>query len=190
MEMLEWFYLDFMKQDVLGELPPVIGVIKIDLLGLYKFVDDLGGYMNVSLDNKWNEIAKLLGLAQENQEAVKECYKEYIGMVKIYYEEAKSEAVEKARKGSARRERLRRIMSKLRATLIGQQTTMEKNTHQAVTTLLSSLEEKESRTMEAFNIQELGGRCRLLNVPWSLESGCLVVQLRYDLVERMLLMGD
>ncbi|GKC73692.1 hypothetical protein Tco_1119575 [Tanacetum coccineum] len=27
-------------------------------------------------------------------------------------------------------------------------------------------------------------------VPWSLESGCLVAQLRYDLVERMLLMGD
>ncbi|GJS84524.1 ARID DNA-binding domain-containing protein [Tanacetum coccineum] len=60
-----------------------------------KFVDNLGGYMNVSLDNKWNEIAKLLGLAQENQEAVKECYKEYIGMVKIYYEEAKRSKQEK-----------------------------------------------------------------------------------------------
>ncbi|GJU19028.1 bulb-type lectin domain-containing protein [Tanacetum coccineum] len=83
------------SQDVLGELPPVIGVIKIDLLGLYKFVDDLGGYMNVSLDNKWNEIAKLLGLAQENQEAVKECYKEYIGMAKRYYEGAKRSKQEK-----------------------------------------------------------------------------------------------
>ncbi|GJS42729.1 hypothetical protein Tco_0567772 [Tanacetum coccineum] len=61
MEMLEWFYLGYLGQDVLGDLPPVIGVIKI---------------------------AKLLGLAQENQEAVKECYKEYIGMVKVYYEEA------------------------------------------------------------------------------------------------------
>nr|GEU76764.1 ARID DNA-binding domain-containing protein [Tanacetum cinerariifolium] len=89
MEMLEWFYLGYLGQDVLGELPPVIGVIKVDLLGLYKFVDDLGGYMNVSFNNKWNEIAKLLGLAQENQEVVKECYKEFIGMVKIYYEEAK-----------------------------------------------------------------------------------------------------
>ncbi|GJQ89739.1 bulb-type lectin domain-containing protein [Tanacetum coccineum] len=88
MEMLEWFYLGYLGQDVLGDLPPVIGVIKVDLLGLYKFVDDLGGYMSVSLNNKWNEIAKLLGLAQENQEAVKECYKEYIGMVKVYYEEA------------------------------------------------------------------------------------------------------
>ncbi|GKE11179.1 ARID DNA-binding domain-containing protein [Tanacetum coccineum] len=88
MEMLEWFYLGYLGQDVLGDLPPVIGVIKVDLLGLYKFVDDLGGYMSVSLNNKWNEIAKLLGLAQKNQEAVKECYNEYIGMVKVYYEEA------------------------------------------------------------------------------------------------------
>nr|GFA40237.1 ARID DNA-binding domain-containing protein [Tanacetum cinerariifolium] len=88
-EMLEWFNLGFLGQDVLGELPPVIGVIKVDLLGLNKFVDDLGGYMNVSFNNKWNEIAKLLGLASEYQEAVKECYKEFIGMVKIYYEEAK-----------------------------------------------------------------------------------------------------
>nr|GEY89565.1 hypothetical protein [Tanacetum cinerariifolium] len=32
--------------------------------------------------------AKFLGLTQENQEAVKECYKEYIGMVKVHYEEA------------------------------------------------------------------------------------------------------
>ncbi|GJV82226.1 bulb-type lectin domain-containing protein [Tanacetum coccineum] len=53
------------SQDVLGELPPVIG------------------------------IAKLLGLAQENQEAVKECYKEYIGMAKRYYEGAKRTKQEK-----------------------------------------------------------------------------------------------
>nr|GEY49789.1 ARID DNA-binding domain-containing protein [Tanacetum cinerariifolium] len=79
----------YAMKDVLGELPSAIGVIKVDLLGLYKFMDDLGGYMNVSFTNKWNEIAKLLGLAQEYQEAVKECYKEFIGMVKIYYEEAK-----------------------------------------------------------------------------------------------------
>ncbi|GJY78213.1 hypothetical protein Tco_0484014 [Tanacetum coccineum] len=42
------------------------------------------------------EIAKLLGLAQENQEAVKECYKEYIGMVKVYYEEAQDSNAWKA----------------------------------------------------------------------------------------------
>ncbi|GJS39357.1 ARID DNA-binding domain-containing protein [Tanacetum coccineum] len=95
MEMLEWFYLGYLGQDVLGELPPVIGVTKVDLLGLYKFVDNLGGYMNVSFNNKWNEIAKLLGVTQENQDAIKECYKEYIGMAKIYYEEAKRTKQEK-----------------------------------------------------------------------------------------------
>nr|GFD11232.1 bulb-type lectin domain-containing protein [Tanacetum cinerariifolium] len=56
------------------------------------------GYMNVSFNNKWNEIAKLLGLAQENQEVVKECYKEFIGMVKIYYEEAKRSKQERSGK--------------------------------------------------------------------------------------------
>nr|GEY16138.1 bulb-type lectin domain-containing protein [Tanacetum cinerariifolium] len=88
-DMLEWFYLGFLGHDMLGELPPVIRVIKVDLLGLYKFVYDLGGYMNVSFNNKLNEVAKLVGLASKYQEAVKECYKEFIGMVKIYYEEAK-----------------------------------------------------------------------------------------------------
>ncbi|GJZ37816.1 NB-ARC domains-containing protein, partial [Tanacetum coccineum] len=32
-------------------------------------------------NNKWNKVAHLLGSAQGDQEAVKECYKEYIGMV-------------------------------------------------------------------------------------------------------------
>nr|GEV78178.1 bulb-type lectin domain-containing protein [Tanacetum cinerariifolium] len=85
----------YAMKDVLGELPLVIGVTKVDLLGLYKFVDNLGGYMNVSFNNKWNEIAKLLGVTQENQDAIKECYKEYIGMAKIYYEEAKRTKQEK-----------------------------------------------------------------------------------------------
>ncbi|GJU11762.1 ribonuclease H-like domain-containing protein [Tanacetum coccineum] len=39
-------------------------------------------------NNKWNKVAHLLGSTQEDYEAVKECYKEYIGMVKIYYEGA------------------------------------------------------------------------------------------------------
>nr|GEY47407.1 ARID DNA-binding domain-containing protein [Tanacetum cinerariifolium] len=55
MEMLEWFYLGYLRQEVLRELPPVIGVIKIDLLGLYKFVDAMGGYMNVTFNNNWTE---------------------------------------------------------------------------------------------------------------------------------------
>ncbi|GJX69942.1 ARID DNA-binding domain-containing protein, partial [Tanacetum coccineum] len=52
-------------------------------------VDDMGGYMIVSLDKKWGKVAKLFGLGQEHQDEVKELYKEYIGMAKVYYEEAK-----------------------------------------------------------------------------------------------------
>nr|GEZ00164.1 ARID DNA-binding domain-containing protein [Tanacetum cinerariifolium] len=88
-EMLEWFYIGYLGQEVLGELSPVIGVIRIDLLGLYKFVDAMGGYMNVTFNDKWYQVAKILGLAYEHHETVKEVYKEYIGMVKVYYEEAK-----------------------------------------------------------------------------------------------------
>lgn len=88
MEMIEWFYKEYLGQEVLGELPPTVGVIKIDLLALYKFVDALGGYMNVSFNGNWHQLTKILGLAYEHQETVKEIY-EYIGLVKLYYVEAK-----------------------------------------------------------------------------------------------------
>ncbi|GJW44932.1 putative F-box-like domain superfamily protein [Tanacetum coccineum] len=68
---------------------PVIGVIRIDLLGLYKFVDAMGGYMNVTFNDEWDQVANILGLASKHHETVKEVYKEYIGMMKVYYEEAK-----------------------------------------------------------------------------------------------------
>nr|GEW58398.1 bulb-type lectin domain-containing protein [Tanacetum cinerariifolium] len=87
--MLEWFYLGYLGQEVVGRLPPVIGETEIDLLGLYKLVDDLGGYMNVEFNNHWSDVANMLGLTLEDKEAIKECYKEFIGMVKVYYEEAK-----------------------------------------------------------------------------------------------------
>ena len=87
--MVKWFYLEYLGQEWLAELPPIIGAVKIDLLGLYKFVDALGGYMNVSLNNNWHQMAKILGLAYDENEAVKGLYQEYIGMIKVYFEEAK-----------------------------------------------------------------------------------------------------
>ncbi|GKC59329.1 ARID DNA-binding domain-containing protein [Tanacetum coccineum] len=97
--MLGWFYLVYLKQDVLGDLPPVVWEVKVDLLGLYKLVDNLGGYMNVTFGNKWKKVTQLLGLTQDDEETVKECYKEYIGMVKIYYEEAQRSKQDEEPKG-------------------------------------------------------------------------------------------
>lgn len=88
-DLLRWFYYDYMRMDALGDLPPVIGVIRIDLLALYKFVDDMGGYMNVSFNDLWGDIALPLGLTREDGHSVKECYREYIALVKVYYEEAR-----------------------------------------------------------------------------------------------------
>ncbi|GJX89889.1 ARID DNA-binding domain-containing protein [Tanacetum coccineum] len=56
---------------------------------LYKFVDAMGGYMNVTFNDEWDQVANILGLASKHHETVKEVYKEYIGMMKVYYEEAK-----------------------------------------------------------------------------------------------------
>ncbi|GJZ61362.1 ARID DNA-binding domain-containing protein [Tanacetum coccineum] len=55
--MLEWFYLVYLKQDVLGDLPPVIEVVKVDLLGLYKLVDNLGGYIGVKMESNMDDTA-------------------------------------------------------------------------------------------------------------------------------------
>ncbi|GJX13327.1 ARID DNA-binding domain-containing protein [Tanacetum coccineum] len=54
-DMLKWFYLVYLRRDVLEPLPPIIGRVKIDLLGLYKMVDSMGGYLSISLGNKWKD---------------------------------------------------------------------------------------------------------------------------------------
>nr|GEV42267.1 ARID DNA-binding domain-containing protein [Tanacetum cinerariifolium] len=42
-EMLKWFYLAYLNHDMLEEIPPVIGVMEINLFSLHKTVDSLGG---------------------------------------------------------------------------------------------------------------------------------------------------
>nr|GEX44668.1 ARID DNA-binding domain-containing protein [Tanacetum cinerariifolium] len=44
-EMLKWFYLVYLNYDMLEEIPPVIGVMEINLLSLHKIVDSLGAKM-------------------------------------------------------------------------------------------------------------------------------------------------
>ncbi|GKA36285.1 ARID DNA-binding domain-containing protein [Tanacetum coccineum] len=70
-EMLKWFYLVYLNYDMLEEIPPVIGVMEINLLSLHKIVDSLGGYLCVTLGDKWKTIANLQGLTKDDGEAVK-----------------------------------------------------------------------------------------------------------------------
>ncbi|GJS68273.1 ARID DNA-binding domain-containing protein [Tanacetum coccineum] len=94
-EMLKWFYLVYLNYDMLEEIPPVIGVMEINLLSLHKIVDSLGGYLCVTLGDKWKTIANLQGLTKDDGEAVKGCYKKFIDMVQVYYETAKMPWYEK-----------------------------------------------------------------------------------------------
>nr|GEY29826.1 ARID DNA-binding domain-containing protein [Tanacetum cinerariifolium] len=67
-DMLKWFYLVYLNNDMLDKIPPVVGVMEINLLSLHKIVDNLGG---------------------DDGEAIKECYRKFIDMVQVYYETAK-----------------------------------------------------------------------------------------------------
>ncbi|GJW17719.1 ARID DNA-binding domain-containing protein [Tanacetum coccineum] len=94
-EMLEWFYLVYLNYDMLEKIPPMVGVMEINLLSLHKMVDNLGGYLCVTLGDKWKTIANLQGLTEDDGEAIKECYKKFIDMVQVYYETAKMPWYEK-----------------------------------------------------------------------------------------------
>ncbi|GKD04631.1 ARID DNA-binding domain-containing protein [Tanacetum coccineum] len=69
--------------------------MEINLLSLHKIVDSLGGYLCVTLGDKWKTIANLQGLTKDDGEAVKGCYKKFIDMVQVYYETAKMPWYEK-----------------------------------------------------------------------------------------------
>ncbi|GKC56062.1 ARID DNA-binding domain-containing protein [Tanacetum coccineum] len=88
-EMLKWFYLVHLNYGMLEGIPPVVGVMEINLLSLHKIVDSLGGYLCVTLGDKWKTVAGLQGLTEEDEEVIKECYKKFIDMVQVYYETAK-----------------------------------------------------------------------------------------------------
>nr|GEW68577.1 retrotransposon Gag protein [Tanacetum cinerariifolium] len=52
--------------------PCGLGNVKIDLLGLYKIVDSMGGYLSVSFRNKWKEVAAIHGLTKAHEALFKE----------------------------------------------------------------------------------------------------------------------
>nr|GEX81768.1 putative ribonuclease H-like domain-containing protein [Tanacetum cinerariifolium] len=99
-EMLKWFYLVHLNYDMLEGIPPVIGVMEINLLGLHKTVDGFGGYLCVTLVDKWKTIANLQGLTDDNGEIVKGCYKKFIDMVQVYYETTKMPCGDSDNKGA------------------------------------------------------------------------------------------
>ncbi|GJS57379.1 ARID DNA-binding domain-containing protein [Tanacetum coccineum] len=62
------------------------GNVKIDLLGLYKMVDSMGGYLSVSFRNRMKEVVAIHGLTKAHEEDLKACYKRTIDMVKFCYD--------------------------------------------------------------------------------------------------------
>ncbi|GKC06762.1 ARID DNA-binding domain-containing protein, partial [Tanacetum coccineum] len=86
LDMIKWFYLVYLNQDVLEPLPPVIGNVEVDFLGLYKMIDSMGGYLSVTFGNKWKEVAVIHGLTEAHEDELKSFYKCTIEMVKCYYD--------------------------------------------------------------------------------------------------------
>ena len=95
-DMLKWFYLVYLNYNSLDEIPPKIGVIKIDLLALHKQVDSLGGYVAVTLSGKWGLVAQMHGLTTEDGEATKDYFTKFIDMVLVYQDTAQVPWTEKA----------------------------------------------------------------------------------------------
>ncbi|GKC89896.1 ARID DNA-binding domain-containing protein [Tanacetum coccineum] len=87
-EMVRWFYLVYLNYERLDEIPPRVVVVEINLLSLYKIIDNLGGYLCVTLGDKWKIVAGLQGLTEDDGEAMRDCYKKFIDMVQVYYETA------------------------------------------------------------------------------------------------------
>nr|GEV03302.1 bulb-type lectin domain-containing protein [Tanacetum cinerariifolium] len=93
--MLKWFYLVYLNYERLDKIPPRVGMMEINLLSLHKIIDNLGGYLCVTLGDKWKTVAGLQGLTEDDEEAMRDCYKRFIDMVKVYYETAERPWYEK-----------------------------------------------------------------------------------------------
>ncbi|GKD05435.1 hypothetical protein Tco_1180409 [Tanacetum coccineum] len=52
----------------------------------YLMIDSMGGYLSVTLGNKWKEVDVIHGLTKAHEDELKSCYKCTIEMVKCYYD--------------------------------------------------------------------------------------------------------
>ena len=87
-DMVKWFYMEYLNYESLEDVPPSINNIKIDLLALHKLVDSLGGYVAVSLSEKWSTVAYIQGLTTDEGDTIKECFKKYIDLIIMYHDTA------------------------------------------------------------------------------------------------------
>ncbi|GKB08596.1 ARID DNA-binding domain-containing protein [Tanacetum coccineum] len=72
-----------------------------NLLSLHKIVDSLGGYLCVTLGDKWKTVASIQGLTDDDDgEAIKGCCRKFIDMVQVYCETAKKTWFENEPKGN------------------------------------------------------------------------------------------
>lgn len=94
-ELIKWFYLVHLNYDEIDMIPPIIEGKEIDLLSLHKIVDGFGGYVEVTLSDKWRGIACILDLPVENGEAIKACYRKFIDLVSVYHETARMPSFDK-----------------------------------------------------------------------------------------------
>ena len=86
--MIKWFYLVYLNYDCLDEIPPMVGVIKLDLLALHKAVESLDGYVAVTLGDKWKRIAQMQGLTTMEGDTIKSVYQKFVDKVVVYHETA------------------------------------------------------------------------------------------------------
>ena len=87
-DMVKWFYMVHLNYDHLDEVPPVVGVMKIDLLALHKIVEGMDGYVAVTLSGKWGKVAQMLGLTIEDGDIIKGCFQKFVDMIVVYYDTA------------------------------------------------------------------------------------------------------
>ena len=80
--------MEYLNCESMEEIPPTIGNIKIDLLALHKAVENLGGYVAVSLSEQWSTIAYLQGLTTKEGDTIKECFKQFIYLIMVYHDTA------------------------------------------------------------------------------------------------------
>ena len=95
-DMLRWFYLVHLNYDALESIPPVVKDMELNLLCLMKAVENLGGYVSVTMGDNWGTLAQLQGLDIKDGETVRNCYKTFIDLVVVYHETASVPWVEKS----------------------------------------------------------------------------------------------